>query len=639
MVKRLNPVFYKPYMLMITLSLTIAILSALYFATPVFKQKLEDELSKLVIDEVTTIVDNTKNLIIKKINKQDIVKTLLENEALRKDIEDILSILITQNIRYAYIVFKDKDGKFRFIADGSKENKARPGQKFDVFNPKWEEVFSNKDVLIKQSKLATLWITYLSPIVQNGKVKAILAVDFSVSKLKQINSLIENIKLFLSVFIFFSLGLLIFVAYQFYRYTVLRKRTFIDPLTGVNNRNYLNDISPYIDLNTYAVALLDLDNFKTINDTYGHDVGDIILKSVAKKIKEIMKNTSNIIIRYGGEEFLLFINKEEHDPVKILEKIRSSIGNHPIKINDKEKLRVTVSIGVYVETEKARSLEQAIKAADIALYKAKKDGKNKLIVYTEEFTDGLYSINDIKEALEENRIFCEYQPIVDLDTGEILHYEALVRLKDGNGKTIYPNQFLFEIKGTLLYAQLTQKVLEINFKLLEEDREFRVAVNLSAEDIVNQAVIDILKNKAQKNKELVSRMVLEILETEEITNYNLFKDFIKELKNLGYKIAIDDFGTGYSNFTQLINLNVNYLKIDASLIKDILKDNTVYMTVKTIQRFANDIGAEAIAEHISDENIYYTVKNIGIKYGQGFYIAKPMPYEKVKQFEINRNRY
>ncbi len=636
MVNRNSNLFNKPYILVISLIVTVSVLISLYIAAPSFKKKLEEELSKLVIDEITTIANNTKSIVIKKTKNMDIVQSLLKNENLRKEIEDILSLLVTKNIKYVYIIFKDKDGKFRFLADGSKEEKARPNQKFDVFNPQWYEIFTTKtDVLIKQSKLKSLWITYLSPIIQNNEVRAILAVDFSVSKLKQINALIDSLRVFLFVFIVITLGLLGFVMFQLYKYSILRKRTFIDPLTGVYNRNYLNDISPYIDLSSYAIALIDLDNFKTINDTYGHDVGDIILKTIAHRLKEILKDKEHIIIRYGGEEFLLFIKKDIADPIKLLEKLRKQIANHPINIGNTDKLKVTVSIGLYEDAEKARSLEQAIKSADIALYKAKKEGKNRLIKYSEEIGTGLYSINDIKDALEESRILCEYQPILNLETGEVLHYEALVRLVDKKGKLIYPSQFLFEIKGTLLYSQLTQKVLEKNFSILKSNSDIKIAVNLSAEDIVNQSIIDFLINKAKENKDIVSRVILEILETEEITNYNLFREIIQELKQAGYKIAIDDFGTGYSNFTHLINLKVDYLKIDASLIKNITKDELTYQTVKTIHDFATNIGVITIAEFIATRDILIKVKEIGIKYGQGFYLAKPMPYHQIKQFEKN----
>ncbi len=626
--------FYKPYYLVISLIVTSIVFGILYLIAPEFKRKMETEISKLIIDEISNIAHNTRELILSRVGDRDVIKAFFEDSHFRSNIENILSLLITKNIKYTYIVYKDKQGKFRFLADGSKENKAFLNQKFDVFNPQWYDVYRKKsDVLIKQSKLKTLWITYLSPIVQDGKVKAVLAIDFSISKLLQINSLIDSIRAVLFAFIVISLGLLGFVLFQFYRYTTLRKRTFIDPLTGVYNRNYLNDISPYIDLNLYAVALIDLDNFKIINDTYGHDVGDVILKTIADRIKEVIGNSDNIVIRYGGEEFLIFIRKDKYNPVRLLENLRVRIGDYPININETEKLRVTVSIGLYLDTEKARSLEQAIKTADVALYRAKHEGKNRLIVYRESFRDGLYTVNDVKEAIEENRVICEYQPIVNIKTGEVLHYEALVRLKDKSGKLIYPNQFLFEIKGTLMYAKLTQKVIELNYKLLKQDPDLKVAINLSAEDVVNQTIIDTLRYFAE-DRNITERIVLEILETEEITNYNLFKDFVREIKQLGYRIAIDDFGSGYSNFTQIIHLKVDYLKIDASLIKEILNSETIYLTVKTINNFAKNIGAETIAEFVASKEIYEEIKKIGIDYAQGFYIAKPMPYEEIKNFTV-----
>ncbi len=635
MVRRTEYLFYKPYFLIISLVATSIILGILYFVAPEFKKKMETEISKLIIDETSNIANNTKSLILSRAGKNDVLEMFFKDEHFRQDIENVLSLLITKNIKYAYIVYKDPQQKFRFLADGSKENKAFLNQKFDVFNPQWYKVYKEKrDIVIKQSKLKTLWITYLSPIVQNGKVKAILAIDFSVSKLLQINRLIDNIRTFLFTFIVISLGLLGFVLYQFYKYSTLKKKTFVDPLTGVYNRNYLNEINHYIDLNLYSVALIDLDNFKIINDTYGHDIGDLILKVTAKRIKETLGNGDNIVIRYGGEEFLVFIRKDKYNPIRVLEELRISISDYPIAINETERLRVTVSIGLYIDTEKARSLEQAIKTADVALYRAKREGKNRLMVYTEAAKYGLYTVNDVKEAIEENRVFCEYQPIVDIKTGEIIHYEALVRLKDRNGKTIYPNQFLFEIKGTFMYAKLTQRVIEINYKILKNDPTIKIAINLSAEDVVNQTILDLLRYVA-RDKNVANRLIIEILETEEITNYNLFKDFVKEIKELRYKIAIDDFGSGYSNFTQLVHLKVDYLKIDASLIREILNNETVYLTVKTINDFAKNIGAKTIAEFVSSREIFEEVKKIGVNYAQGFYISKPMSYEKIGKITIN----
>ena len=227
----------------------------------------------------------------------------------------------------------------------------------------------------------------------------------------------------------------------------------------------------------------------------------------------------------------------------------------------------------------------------------------------------------IREALIDNRIICHYQPIMNLSTGKVSKYETLVRMIDKDNNIVPPVQFLNVSKKTKLYPHITAEVIHQACNIFK-DRKESFSVNLSIDDIkdantVQEIIKTIIKTKT------ASRIIFEILESEGIENYDEVINFITQIKALGAEIAIDDFGTGYSNFEHVLRLNVDYIKIDGSLIKGMSENNKHKIIVETIIDFAKKVGSKTIAEFVSDEATFLIVKELGIDFSQGYYTGKP----------------
>ena len=561
------------YLILFSLFMSI-IMGFLLYGTIDLEKKLSNKMIKISTTDVISISKNNSELIYWLLkDSKDYIEDIKKDKQLHNKIERVLTVLLTENIKYSYLIYRDKNGVFRFLADGAKdEDKAFINQKFDVDSPKWLDIYkTKKPQFIEQKLLHQLSITYLIPIIKDNKVELILALDFSIKKIEDINRIISIIKYIITAVIFIILLTIIALAIQTAKYINVKNSAFIDSLTGVFNRNYLQESMDFINLSDYILAALDIDHFKQVNDTYGHSVGDKILNQIANVIKHTTRVSDDIIIRYGGEEFLILIkSKRKHNvlPINTLERIFSNIQNHKFKISQNEYINMTVSIGVNLTPGKSRTFQDAFKLADIALYTAKNKGRNNIEIYTsEQSNDSFYlTISEIKDAIEDNRITCYYQKIIVNDTENLSHYEALLRLITKEGEIVTPDKILPVIKGTFISRNITKCVLNICYEKLKVNSHLAINVNLNPQDIVNDSILTILKNYANEGN-ISSRLGIEIVESEDIVNYSDAKENLLLLKKLGYKIYIDDFGSGYSNFIYLTEINTDFIKIDGNIIK------------------------------------------------------------------------
>jgi EAL domain-containing protein (putative c-di-GMP-specific phosphodiesterase class I) len=228
----------------------------------------------------------------------------------------------------------------------------------------------------------------------------------------------------------------------------------------------------------------------------------------------------------------------------------------------------------------------------------------------------------IKEAIEKRNIIPYFQPILDLKSGEVSKYEALVRMSH-EGDILSPGAFLHVAKQSRTYFKVTEIMIEKVFEQLPLTKS-SLSVNLSIEDIVNNDMIDYIIQKL-KHTPHASRVVFEILESENIQNYDVVTRFIREVKSFGVKIALDDFGSGYSNFKHVLELEADFLKIDGSLIRNIQNDHQSRILVEGIVDFSNRLGMKTIAEFVENEAINDILKTVGVDYAQGYFIGKPSP--------------
>ena len=598
--------------------------------------KLEDNITKKMMEisttDVISITNNNASFIDNSLKStfQRYSKELEKNEILRKQIEKNLSFLLTSNIKYAYLLYRDDRGIFRFLADGAIEpEKAFLNQKFDIDNPKWLEIFqTKKPLIIEQGFLQQLSVTYLVPILRNNEVELILAVDFSIKKIEDINKILTWMQYTIIAIILIVIVFLILLLVQTFKYLSIKKSAFTDKLTGVFNRNYLQESESFINLNDYILATLDIDYFKTVNDTYGHDVGDKILTQTAQIITSSIRIKDDIVIRYGGEEFVILakINRNDNlSAINVIERIFKNIQENSFYINNDEFINMTVSIGVNLVPYKSRSFSDAFKLADLALYNAKNKGRNNIEIYDEKenkYNDLSISINEIKDAIDNKKLVCFYQKIVNRETQKISHYEALLRIIDKNGNIILPEKILPIIKGTFILRNITKAVLKICYKELQKNKEIKINVNLNPKDIIDDSILQILKKFALEDN-ISNRLGLEIVESEDLINSKEAKNNLLMLKNLGYKLFIDDFGSGYSNFIYLTEIKADYIKIDGSVISKILDDKISFLLVKSIVEFAKEAEIKVIAEYVVNKEIYELVNLLGVDYIQGYYFSIP----------------
>ncbi|EDP75856.1 bifunctional diguanylate cyclase/phosphodiesterase [Hydrogenivirga sp. 128-5-R1-1] len=592
---------------------------------------VETRIQKRVVSDVVSIVghvfDNIAQDLLLTVGEEDIVIALYHNEGLRREVERKLSLLVTPEIKYVYIVYRDEEGKFRFLVDGSREDKGELGEKLDVYNvDKWIEAIEKKrDVVIVQENLHTIGATYVKPIVWRDATRALLVADFSVQKIREIKGALDLIRNTLSVSLFLVVSFFGVAVYQYFRKRAAERALYVDRLTGLYNKNYIDVEGSRIDLDRYYIALIDIDDFRKINTTYGEEAGDSILREFSNFLREFLGDV--LLVRYAGEEFLVLLPKErfrkKSEVMRFFEELKDRVKSVVFPYNGYE-VRLKVSIGVNLSPERSRSIEEAIKGADRALYRAKREGKDRVEAHDEtvEELKRRLSIADVRDAIESGRVICHYQPIVDLRTHEISHYEALARIKDEKGEIVSPNMFLEDIKGTFIYTRFVKEIIRMNVKLLKEREDIRVSINLIPTDVTDETVLEELRSI---DKRIRGRMLLEITEVEGIPSFERMKESVMELRKLGFRICIDDFGAGYSNLINITQMRIDYLKIDGSIIKDIHRNKLSKLLTKTITSFCKEVNIKVIAEYVENEAILKTLRELGVDYGQGFHIGKPKP--------------
>lgn len=384
-----------------------------------------------------------------------------------------------------------------------------------------------------------------------------------------------------------------------------------------------------------SVLMLDVDDFKAINDTYGHDAGDIVLINISKILTESLRQ-SDFVGRYGGEEFLIILpNTDENSALYVAEKIRKSIELFDFSLNENtnSRIKLTVSIGVASLYKHGESGDDLIKAADICLYRAKREGKNKVVTLPAEeisivIKTEFEAKNIITKAIEEDRLIPFYQPIVNSNTKEIVGYEVLARIYDSENDKyisayIFINDALKYGLGNKIDRIIQEKAIKYLSDKVKKDNKL-IFFNLSRVFLYNSENLDNLYNLLRNKGINPNQIVLEITEEEAITDIVKVKEMIRYGKYLGFKFAIDDFGAGYSNFIYLKHFDIDIVKIDGSLISNIDKDADDRIIVESIVKIAHYKGIKTLAEMVETQQEFETLKDIGIDYIQGYFISKPL---------------
>lgn len=399
----------------------------------------------------------------------------------------------------------------------------------------------------------------------------------------------------------------------------LNLKYFHDSLTGLQNRYAMaQNIVLY---KNPKMLLVDINKFSTINNIYGGKVGDKVLKEVARRLLKFEK-TGCVVYRISSDQFVLIQeNLPENSFESIIKEILDVI-NNSVFIVKIDKYEVDINITVTASMVKDVKPTKLLEYADMTLKYAKLTHQP-YAIYTPElkvkknYQKALDAVNLVKVAISEDNLVPYFQPIVKK---EGTTYECLVRIEKGKD-TISPFFFIDDIKHTSYYTTLTKTMIDKSFEYFK-DKSNSFSINLSFEDILNTHIIGHIKDKLKKTN-MNNQLILEILESESIDNFEKVKEFIKEMKELGVRIAIDDFGSGYSNFSYLNELNPDFLKIDGSLIKDIDTNEKSYIIVKTIVAFAKELGIRTIAEFIHSDEVYQKVIELDIDGHQGYFLGEP----------------
>ena len=394
-------------------------------------------------------------------------------------------------------------------------------------------------------------------------------------------------------------------------------KQFTDDLTKLSNRQKL--LSEIDVLPNPCLAVLNIDRFTDINESYGLDFGDDVLKEVAKDLTNLKRTNFNIY-RISGDIYaiLSYGNVSLDDLYHYCTDLSEYFNKKVFKLKD-NNIEISFTMGIAPQSDKILS------NAEMAVTHAKQNNKD-IVVYDEtidvgkQLKENIELTKEIKQAIKNDNILLYAQKITNNIT-KVVKYETLMRLKKEDGSIMSPFFFLEQAKKARLYPNMTKIMIEKACNYFE-GKNIIFSLNLTLQDIINRDTIEFLINTI-KNKKLEKLVVLEIVESEGIEVFKEVSEFISKMKEIGCLIAIDDFGTGYSNFEYLIQLDVDILKIDGSLIKNIHIDQNIYTTVSTIVDFAKSLNIEIVAEYVHCKEVQDIVEELGIDYSQGFFLHEP----------------
>lgn len=405
---------------------------------------------------------------------------------------------------------------------------------------------------------------------------------------------------------------------------VIYKNAYYDKLTKLPNRLKL-----LIDLDKSVgktLVLINIDEFSVINDFYGHKVGDKVLIQVAKLLFTTFDDDDEIVYKLPSDEFVLIccLDKDERDVEDKIQKIFKIINKSTV-VYKSNIIRYSLTIS----SAKINGDNNSLINANMAMKRARERNIkcllfNHNLMLSNNHKNNIKVANELRLAIEDDRIIVFYQPIFNALTQKVDKYECLTRLKKEDGEILLPLYFLGIAQKIKLYPEITKIMISKSFKKFS-NTNLNFSLNLEFEDILNDDISDFIIESIQKYS-IANQLTFELLETQELNDLQKIKNFIKKIKDLGAKIAIDDFGSGYSNFEYLIKMDSDYLKIDGSLIKNIDRDENSRVVVNTIISFAKSLNMTVVAEYVHSEEIFKIVKELGVDLIQGFYLGEPNDY-------------
>ena len=423
----------------------------------------------------------------------------------------------------------------------------------------------------------------------------------------------------------------------------LERQANVDPLTELANRNVLKDrirqAIAYAERHGafIAIGFMDLDNFKFVNDSLGHSVGDELLRCVAERLVGCLRG-QDTVARYGGDEFafVLVEQKDERSVATLMERMLKAV-DRPFEVGG-HKLYVSCSVGLSCYPKDGGDIDTLLKNADAAMYRAKDRGRNNVQFYTPSMNRRVmerFALEaQLRQALSHDEFTLHYQPKVDLRSGCIVGAEALLRWHPASGGSIPPDVFIPLAEETGLIVPIGEWVLHTacsHNRTLQDAGlpSMHVAVNISARQFEAQTLVRLVRQALQVSGLDARYLELELTESLVMRNPVEVIDILGELKEMGLRLSIDDFGTGYSSLSYLQRFPVDRLKIDKSFVRDIGADPNDAIIARAVISLGHSLGLSVIAEGVSNEEQLGFLRENGCDEMQGYYFSEPLPFDQL----------
>jgi diguanylate cyclase (GGDEF)-like protein len=434
-----------------------------------------------------------------------------------------------------------------------------------------------------------------------------------------------------------------------------RFAAFHDSLTELPNRHFfskhLSDLLKKTNRNKttdFAVLFLDLNRFKNINDSLGHTVGDLLLVNVARRLKSVIRN-DDVVARFGGDEFAIVLKNIAaiEQVIELVERIRKTL-SAPFVLNGR-RIFSSSSIGIAMGNLGYENAEDILRDADIAMYNAKEHDEG-FAVFDQEMHTKAVSLmqteSDLRYALERREFYLHYQPIVELHSGELVGFEALIRWNHPTRGMVPPNEFIPLCEETSLILPMTFWVIREACEqmkkwqiMMPRSNSISVSVNISGKHFAESDLVEQIKQILAETDINPHCLKLEITESEVMANAENVIDMLKQLKALGLKLMIDDFGTGYSSLSYLHRFPTDTLKIDRSFVSKMDESAENCEIVKTILSLANTLNLSVIAEGIETQQQLGLLKGLGCEYGQGYLFSRPLPKLEAEALLVEKTNW
>jgi diguanylate cyclase (GGDEF)-like protein/PAS domain S-box-containing protein len=419
-----------------------------------------------------------------------------------------------------------------------------------------------------------------------------------------------------------------------------------DTLTDLfNRRRFEEELRRQLDraaryAETGAVLVLDLDNFKFANDSFGHRAGDTVIRIVARRLSERLRQ-SDVLARIGGDEFAILLpHADAGSATRVAEDLLATVREAPVVLDAESgrAVHLTASLGVALFAGGHPAEHDVLALADAAMYEAKERGRNGIALYDaqagrqEALARNVALVERLREALEGDGFELHAQPILDLSTRQLTHSEVLLRLRGADGELIPPGDFLPLAESFGLMPNIDRWVVHEAIALAAEQQaagiDVRLEVNLSAQSLGDRCMLAAIESELERLGVDPARLIFEVTETAAIANFEHAREFIERLRAIGCSFALDDFGAGYGSFRYLKHLPFDYLKIDGEFIRDLPRDESDRHVVQSLVAAARGLDKRVVAEFVADDETIELLSGMGVDYAQGFHIARPAPIRR-----------